>query len=320
MKGPSARWHRRRFRRRIRRANRGVVSVVGTLLALLVFFALFGIFLTQYLPLWMTEDEQQLAIQTQESIAELKSKVDLQVALGSPPVYSTPFTTVSQSIPLLTQPTTATMQFVPSTAGVYAGVVMNPGPGNSAAYTQNVSLGRFTIQLPNRYYAPQLFSLEGDAVVQSQGSNQQVLDYPPILAVNQSGSAFGVTVSIVQLVGTSAASVASGTQQVYSHYVFTQTILSTNTPTKQLNVNYTIGTLFPCAWYSFLSTSLSNANMTKSSLGSSPTAHYFVYPATPPSCKAGVGGPFPVRVWFGNIASFTLIFSEIQIVVGVGVE
>jgi len=106
----------RRYRRarRLDRGKRGVVAVVGTLLALLVFFALFGIFLTQYVPLWMTDNERQFADGMESSFALLKSAVDEQYSLGGPATYATPFTLASQAVPLLSQPTQATLTFIPA--------------------------------------------------------------------------------------------------------------------------------------------------------------------------------------------------------------
>ncbi|MCI4354935.1 MAG: hypothetical protein L3K06_06175, partial [Thermoplasmata archaeon] len=56
---------RYRRRHRLGKDTRGVVAVVGTLLAMLVFFSLFGIFIEQYLPLWMTDNESSFTSQTQ---------------------------------------------------------------------------------------------------------------------------------------------------------------------------------------------------------------------------------------------------------------
>ncbi|HEV8050702.1 MAG TPA: hypothetical protein VGP88_08945, partial [Thermoplasmata archaeon] len=154
----SARLRRRRYRRRIRGNQRGVVAVIGTLLALLVFFALFGVFLTQYLPLWMNENEVAFTQQTESSMAQLKSNIDLQAALQSPPVYQTPFTMNSQGVPLIAQGTVGVLSFIPFTPNVFANVTMNPGPGDGKAFYQNISLGTVSMFLPNRYYSPQLFS------------------------------------------------------------------------------------------------------------------------------------------------------------------
>ncbi|HXQ48554.1 MAG TPA: hypothetical protein VN842_02065, partial [Thermoplasmata archaeon] len=160
----------RRYRRarRLHHNQRGVVAVIGTLLSLLVFFTLFGVFLTQYLPLWMTDNESQFTAQAAYSFALFKSNVDSQYQFpsGSPQTLGTPFVVSSQGIPLLAQPTESTLVFLPSTcpsgfyvkgvAGanaanyghpvnpalcVFANVSFSHGPGGSGSYSQRIATG-----------------------------------------------------------------------------------------------------------------------------------------------------------------------------------
>lgn len=305
-------YRRRRYRRRLQKSSRGVVSVVGTLLAMLVFFALFGVFLTQYLPLWMTDNESQLSVQMQSSLAGLKSNVDLQTALNGPAVYSSPFVTSSQGIPILAQPTTAIVSFIPASSGIFATVTMNPGPGNFGLYTQNITLGTLAVTLPDRYYSPQAFSFENDAVIQSQGGAQQVVVFPPSFALNQTGTTIGVTVSLVQLVGQATQTVQGGSQEVFSHFVFAQTVQSTSAA-GTLTATYTVGTNYPCAWSTFLKNTILQSGVTFSGSSS-----YAV--TTPATCPAGTPSPAAVKVQFTNISSITLVLSEVKLVVGIGVE
>src|SRR5271169_3375478 len=185
----------RRYRRRFARNSRGVVSVVGTLLALLVFFALFGIFLTSYVPLCMNDNEAQFTNQVQAAFANLQANMNLQATLGTAPLFSTPFTMASQGIPLIAQPTSGVMNFVPKSAGVFANVSMTVGPGGGKAFFQNDSLGTLRMTLENRYYSPELFELEDGGVIQSQGDTHQIMAFPPPLAFNVSGNNVGVIVA-----------------------------------------------------------------------------------------------------------------------------
>jgi hypothetical protein len=306
----SARLRRRRYRRRIRRNSRGVVSVIGTLLALLVFFALFGVFLTQYLPLWMNENEVTFTNRAESSMAELKSNIDLQAAVGSPPVFQTPFSMNSEGVPLIAQPTVGILSFIPFTPGVFANVTMNPGPGNGKLFSQNVTLGTVTMYLPNRYYSAQTFSLEDDAVVQAQTDTTQILAFPPTMTVNQSGSQISVTMSLVQLLGNASQVITTGTQEVSSHFIFAQTYASNGTGLPgSLTASLTLGTHYPCAWATYLSQLL-----TSSKIGA---AHYTLSPST---CVASLGNVVTLSLHFMAISTFTLVFSEFNIVTGVGVE
>ena len=263
----------RSYRRaRFRRSRRAVVSVVGTLLALLVFFALFGIFITQYLPLWMIDNESAFTSQAQASMANLKSNVDLQLALGNPPSYSTPFVLTSQGVPLLAQPTSGTLNFLPNQGGVFANVSMTVGPGGSGPLYRNDSLGALALTLPNRYFSPQIFEFEDDAVVQSQSDLSQIVAFPPLLNVNTTGSQVGVSLSLVQLIGNATQAVGAGTQEVSSHFLFSQVFTSSGpTGGGTFRGDFRIGTHFPCAWSNFLFNTLNRSGVAPSHYSLTPT-------------------------------------------------
>ena len=284
--------------------------MVGTLLALLVFFALFGVFITQYLPLWMTDNESAFTSEAQASMATLKSNIDLQLALGSPPVYATPFTLTSAGVPLLATPTSGTLNFLPSQSGVFANVSMTVGPGASGPLYRNYSLGALAMTLPNRYYSPQVFELEDDAVIQSQSDRSQIVAFPPLLAINSSGTQVGVSVSLVQLLGNATQAIGAGTQEVVSHYLFGQQFVSTGPGGGgTFQAEFRLGTHFPCAWATYLSSTLNRSGVSPS--------HFSL---TPSGCIASRGLPQLVDLRFLNISSFTLILGTFSIVVGVGVE
>ncbi len=264
------------------------MSVVGTLLALLVFFALFGIFLTQYVPLWMTDNESQFTNQAQASLAQLKSDVDAQYALGGPPSYSVPFTVSSEGIPLLAQPTGAVLSILPPfcpknftssgtpnqpQACVFQKVTLSSSAtGQNHPFSQWTASGLLEMQLPNRYYTPQTYFFEDDAVVQAQGANQWML-LPPPLNVTKVGTNVTVHASFLQLFGTSSVFSGQGTKDVSSHFLFTQLVTSSGRFTNSTGVpapftfTFVIGTRSLCGWYTYLYT-LANA---ASPGGSSPS-------------------------------------------------
>lgn len=310
MGGSNGSLRRRRYRRRLSGSSRAVVAVIGTLLALLVFFALFGVFLTQYLPLWMNENEVAFTNSAEASFAYLKSNIDLQTALGSPPVFQTPFTMNSQGVPLIAQPTVGVLSFIPFTPGVFANVTMSPGPGNSHFFWQNVTLGTVSMYLPNRYFSPQMFSFEDDAVVQAQTDLTQILAFPPTMTVNQTGNQIAVTMSLVQLLGNASQVITTGTQQVASHFVFAQTYASNGTGLPgSLSGSFVLGTHYPCAWATYLKQIL-----VQSGIG---TGHYTLTPST---CVPSGGNVVTISLSFTGLTSFTLVFAELKLVTGVGVE
>jgi hypothetical protein len=293
--------------RRLARQRRGVVAVVGTLLSLLVFLALFGIFITQFLPLWMDENEAQFTSQAQASFATLKSNIDFQSTVGEPAEMSTPFVMASEGVPLLAQPTPAVLSFIPAQPGVYANVSVTPGPANSHSFFQNFSLGVIQMVLDNRYYSPQTFEFEDDAVIQSQSAVSQIVLYPPGLAINVTGNQVGVTLTLLQLAGNATQTVSTGTQEVYSHFLFAQSYTSNGT-TGSVSAVLKLGTFFPCAWVSFLRTDFQNAGA---------ASHLTLSPST---CSAATPTPSKVEATLSSLTSFTLVVAESQVIVGVGVE
>jgi hypothetical protein len=318
MYGTSTGRRRRRSRRSLSKKPRAVVSVVGTLLALLVFFALFGVFLTQYVPLWMSENEQALTSQVQTALANLKVGIDSQVASGGPAVLATPFPVASQSIPLIAQPTVAVITLIPPSpgSGTYSNVSVKPAPGSTSAGTlffENVSMGTLQVSIPSRYYSPQTFSLENDAVVEQEGSGQQIVEFPPTLTVNQTGSGYGVTESLVEVTGISTQATGIGTQEIFSHFVFTETFTSTSS-TNVLSAQLIEGTFYPCAWASFVASSFAQA---PSGFTASPS-HYTT--TSPASCASPNTSSYPFKLTFNKLASFTLIYAEVRLVIGVGTE
>jgi len=275
---------------------------------MLVFFSLFGVFISEYLPLWMTDNESQFTSQTQASLAQFKSDMDLQTALRGPAVYATPFTMSSQGVPVLAQPTAGVLNFVPSTPGLFTNVSMTPGPGGAAKFYQNFSLGALTMSLPNRYYSSQFFEFEDDAVIQAQSTSQQLMLYPPGLALNASGTSYGVTLTLVQMLGNATQSVSTGTQEVYSHYLFSQAFTSAPS-VGTVSGKWILGTHYSCAWTRFLETQFATAGL---------GAHATVSPAKCVTNTLGLAQN--IVVTFTGLASFTLVLAEFSISVGVGIE
>ncbi len=337
---------RRRFARarRFRRSRRGVVSVIGTLLALLVFFALFGIFLTQYLPLWMVDNEEQFTAQAESSFALLKSNIDSQYVLGGPPAVGTPFTISSQGVPLLAQPTEATLEFLPTSCPggfyakgvtgatasnygqpvnssycVFANMTMTAGPGSSGYFTQRIASGVVEMLLPNRYYAEQSFYMEDDAVIQTQPGGFEVMDLAPPLNFTHTAGNTSITGSLLQMVGNSSIVLGQGSEIVYSHFRYASTVTSFGTFVKAnssylpFKFTFEIGTQNPCAWWGFLS------NLTKQSGLSA--ANITLTPSTPyplATCLALGGVTQDLKVVVSNVNYVSYYNAGVQIVLGVG--
>jgi len=356
----------RRYRRahRLHHQPRGVVAVIGTLLALLVFFALFGIFLTQYLPLWMADNESQFTSQAATSFANFKEAVDSQYILGGPQSIGTAFTISSQGVPLLAQPTEGTLAFLPTTcpggfytkggsptppSNLYVGqpittgycvfenITLNYGPGATSTslnyYSQHVSSGVLEMVLPNRYFTAQTFYFEDDALVQSQGGGQQIIALPPPLNVTTTGGNTTVTTSFLQMYGNASTVIGQGSEQVFSHLRYTQTVASNGFPLNGgrslLNVTFEIGTQFPCAWQNLLRSTMNVSGIPYSAAGMTYPATYYNWtnptthntqtiPVASSSCTYSNGATTVLSLKITNVDYATVFYAGVQLAVGIG--
>jgi hypothetical protein len=301
----------------VRRSSRAVVAVVGTLLSLLVFFALFGVFLTQYVPVWMSENESTWAGQVQASMAQLQSNIEQQVVLGAPSVYATPFVMDSQGIPLFAAPTQGVLTFG---AAVLNSVNASPfatytpsvaynltGYKGVSSLAQSFPTGFVQMTLPNRYYVPQTYQLEDDAVIQSQSPSSQYVQFPPLLKVGTVNGNLSVVLEIVQFGGNSTQSYFQGTQDIYTTYTNSQSVSFNSTTTYTVTVS--AYTHYPCAWWSLFNNTI-RQNGLQSFATSTNSAGYCVSPA---------GGLTKVSIRLTGVVSFTYLLGEISISTGVGV-
>ena len=253
-----------------------MVAVVGTLLALLVFFALFGVFLTQYVPLWMTQNEAALSNQVQTSLATLKSGVDDQYLFGTISSYSVPFTTSSNSVPLIAQPTVASLSYLNgcpsglSSTGAPESVstcdfdglsyATATGGANSKdfSYTDSAVTDYFEVADPNRYYTSVDYFFESDGIAGTQYSGHQWMVVPPPLNITKSGSTVDVQSSFVLLLGNASSFTGLGSKDVTSRLESASSVNSTDrfeTTTgapRTFNVTVKLGLHLACAWYNLL--------------------------------------------------------------------
>jgi hypothetical protein len=265
-----------------------VVAVIGTLLALLVFFALFGVFITQYVPLWMEENESQLSNQLQVSLSTLKSGVDDQYLIGGIPSYSVPFTLGSQSVPLFAQPTVATLSYIAGCPGGFSSATGAPlqvgacdfehisyTAGKLATGSQNNSYHQISptdylaLTVPSRYYTPVSYVFELDGLSEAQNSVHQWMLVPPPFNVTNNSGAISFTSSFLVLEGPAETFSGQGSKDVTSTYLSTTNVSSAGrfenpggVPVT-FNVSITMGVHNVCAWYNYL------YNMSYNALGKS---------------------------------------------------
>lgn len=289
------------------------MAVVGTLLSLLVFLSLFGTFLTFYLPLWMTDNESSFTGDIAASMAKLQSNMQLQAQTGSPPILSTPFTMSSESVPLLSVPTTGTLAFLPRAPGSSVSLSIPNFLAANTPYKQTFggSLGTLSLFLPNRYYSPTDFILEDGAVIQWQSDTNELIVYPPIFELEKTGSSLSLTLALTQMYGNATRLTSPGTIEVYSALLGdTQTLKNNNTVSvSSLYLNIT--THYPCAWTTFFTQQRALSNVTASQMT--------VTSLDTSGCVATGGQAKVINVVITNIATVTLELANFQVSAGIGV-
>ena len=335
----------RRFRRarRLNRSPRGVAAVVGTLLALLVFFALFGIFLTEYLPLWMTDNESQLTSQVDAAMALFKSNVDAQAALDGPSVYTTSFPISSNGVPLLAQPTEATLVLLPTSCP--AGFLANGAPstktscifereafsGGAGAKTNlgwnsTSTSSILQVQLPNRYFNQQEFLFEDDAEIQSQYNTFASIVSPPPLTIDKTSVNTTVSTSFLGLYGNATVVTGQGSEEVYSRLVTASTansnglFLSGSGKPVVFNFTFQIGTRNLCPWYNYVTGLVASAGL--SAAAYSISWWNGVKTTTAPTtsvCLDSTGITYVLTLKVLNISFASVVLSSFDIAMGVGV-
>jgi hypothetical protein len=300
--------------RRFRKHRRGLVAVVGTLLSLLVFLSLFGTFLTFYLPLWMADNESDFTGSVTASLAQLQSNMQLQAETGNPPTLSTPFTMSSASVPLLSVPTTASLQFLPRTPGAAVTLSIPNFLAAKTPYIQNFggSLGTLFFNLPNRYYSPVNFEVEDGAIIQSTSDSNQLVAYPPVFQLVKTGTTLSLTMMLIQMYGNATRLTSPGTIEVYSSLLGDTQTLANNRTGAVASLYLNVTTHYPCAWSTFFTTTRAADNVSAAQMSLSYSSGY-----TP--CTATGGAAKNVNVYISNIAHVTLVLANFQVSAGIGV-
>ena len=289
------------------------MAVVGTLLSLLVFLSLFGTFLTFYLPLWMSDNEANFTGGIATSLAELQSNMQLQAETGNPPILSTPFTMSSDSVPLLSVPTTATLAFLPRSPGASVSLSIPNFLTANTPYKQTFggSLGTVLFTLPNRYFTPEIFELEDGAIIQSEGDTNQLIAFPPIFGLEKSGSSVSLTMMLMQMYGNATRLTSPGTIETSSELLGDTQTLKNNNTVNVASLFLNITTHYPCAWTTFFqqTRALSNVTASQMTITSLDTS----------GCVATSGLAKTVNVLLTNLAQVTLILANFQFSAGIGV-
>ncbi|NNN17340.1 MAG: hypothetical protein HKL79_03130 [Thermoplasmata archaeon] len=284
-----------------------MATVIGALLVVVIFFTIFGVFLTQTIPIWMGQNETSWTNSGEMSMAAFKTDVDLQYSLGASPVYSVPFSLSSSGVPVLASPTQGSLLFTGGGSTAYANLTISAGPG-TIPYAQNVSTGTLTMNLPNRYASPETLAFQNDAVIRVPNGAPPTIAFSPLFALRHMPGNTSLALVLLNTVGAERSTSAPGTQPVSStllarSVITTHDLFGANGSAGSFGVTLRIGSIYACAWEEYFANALSVS-------GIAPGSYTLSGPTT------GCAGT--VLLTLTSVSFCTLYLAEIDIAVGSG--
>ncbi len=190
----------------LKRDREGVASTVGTIMALLVFLTLMGMFINSYVPEWMKENEQEHMNQVMNQFGEMKGRVDNMIVSASITGESRfnmyqAFDLGSDGVPLFAAPTAGLMTYTPRDAGdISQTLLFTPDDEDEVNETSG---GMLEFYAPNRYYVKQWVTYENGAILVRQEDGQAMRAIPNLQLerLDDAGN-WSLTITQVDLMGT----------------------------------------------------------------------------------------------------------------------
>lgn len=253
----------------------GVASVVGTILALLVFLTLLGIFINHYVPAMMAGNEHQHDETVISQLLQLKENIDDMILYSAAQHSSTlseysSITLGSSGVPMFATGTEGQLNVMPQTPDTPPSISLNfiyTVPGTSEVYHSTVSAGGgIYVNMPNRYYIPQTAMYENDAVIVGQQNGQFMVSNPGF-SVSAQG---GIHLSIL-LVTISTPNAQNLTYAGLNSVGMTAQLLGYSSSSYNLATGssfvLTVTTPYQQAWSSYFNQTLSSAGLTSGTGG-----------------------------------------------------
>lgn len=249
----------------------GVASVVGTILALIVFLSLLGIFTNHYVPSIMTGNERQHDNTVVSQLSQLKQSIDELMVYysGSHSNTLSAYSSVtlgSSGIPMFAQPTQSQMNVIPQFVSnsqyqePYFSVSFNYIFGGTALHVNSVSGGGLVVNMPNRYYIPQSALYENDAVIVGQNGGQVMIANPGF-TITSKGGVHMTVLELTVLTPSGSNMTFSGTSTVGLNVQLNGLSNQTYSLSGSSPVQMTVSTPYPQAWQSFFNSSFSGAGL-----------------------------------------------------------
>jgi len=235
--------------RRFQRDEEGQASVIGTILAIMVFLAFLSLITTQYIPLSMAQYEAEHIEESKAQFISLRQAIDNQILTDEKTfaMYS-PLTLGSRSVPVFTTPTIGQLSFNPYSTGI--SVSFNC---TSDGQVNETSSGSFRLYVPNRYIDPVYTGYESAALLKRQDEGQLMDAAPHFNVIKQPGNA-SLNMQLIDMVGKNTSVADMGTTGIRTQLEYADTWTFVD-PVSTIYINVT--TLYTQAWGDFFNETMS---------------------------------------------------------------
>ncbi len=307
---PPLRFARLRLRRRRHWNGRGVSVILGALLVFVMGVAIFGLVVTEGLPAWMGQNEDAYTQSAQAALNVLATTWETQILHGGPLVLSTSVPMSSAGVPILASPTVATLSFAPRSVGVFESLTVLEGA--TTLYQSNLTLGTVTLHAPNRYATPEIFRLQGGALLQLPGSGGGSIVTDPPIALFSNGSAWSLDATLMGIVGNSFSASGPSAAVLTSTLPQPASAFSRSNSSSGLSVVVAIGSFDACSWYHYLAGLPAGAGLAPD--------QYRLIPASAAQvgCRAPGAPPQMVLLELTHLGSVGITRATIDLALGAG--
>ncbi len=259
--------------------DEGVASTVGTIMSLMVFLAFLSMFTSQYIPVWMEENEASHMSTAYGQFASMKQAMDMQILAGtiqgtSPVQMFSPVKLGAAGIPMFASPTPGYLSVFRTDS--YSNISLsyktvtgslNGTVGHNATWNAG---GSISLYVPNRYYTPQELAYEGDALILQQPDGEYMKSMPQFrmtrAEIVNGVQMYHISYTIIDLRGPDSNYIGFGTRGVQTTLKSVTTTTFTNLTDESsiskypyLFINQT--TYFSNAWKNSFDQTVVNAGM-----------------------------------------------------------
>ena len=195
--------NKKRLTRRLSWDDEGVASTIGTIMSLMIFLTFLSMFMNQYVPIWMEDNEASHMNNVEGQFANLKQSIDMQILAGLMGNYEvtlyTPITLGAQGIPMFAAPTMGQLSTNPDQSNTSASISFVYAI-DGVNYTINPSSsGNIKLIVPNRYFVPQTIVYENDAIILTQNEGE-LIKAPPQLNLRKEGTRYNMAFTMISIV------------------------------------------------------------------------------------------------------------------------